>query len=561
MTKRIFSAICAMVVLSTVLTAALVSALLYDWHLSEFKQTIRAEAEYIASYMSGRTVSDEELRQLSSITQGRVTWIASDGQVLFDSVSEPATMENHADRQEVVSALQNGSGEDTRHSATLDGLTSYYFARRMADGTVLRVAYSTRSLYNTMFSTLSTLVGVIITVLLLSVFLSRRLTKSIVEPINRLNLSDPLATESYEELYPLLSRINSQNGQIKTQMADLQKMQSEFSAIIQNMREGLLLLSNDGSILSINPSAARLLGIPHESCVGKYLLNFDRREEMRMAIEQLAQKKSTEFIFTKGGRSYRILANPVATGGSLMLIMDVTEQLATEQLRREFSANVSHELKTPLQSILGYAEIMKNGLAKPADFPRFIERIYREAQRLITLVEDIISLSHLDEGENMPTEQVELLSVAREASDRLQQAAADAGVTLSVTGQPIEITGVRRLISEMVYNLCDNAVKYNHKGGKATVTIEQTEGGGALLTVSDTGCGIPEAHQSRVFERFYRVDKSHSKETGGTGLGLSIVKHAAARHNAKITLKSKENEGTTIAVRFPAGTKMAETKS
>lgn len=555
MTKRIFSAICAMVVLATALTAGLVSALLYDRHLAEIKQTIRAEADYIASYMSGRDVSDEELVQLSSITQGRVTWIAADGTVLFDSVSRPETMENHANRQEVISALQSGSGEATRHSATLNGLTSYYFARRMADGTVLRVAYSTQSLYSTMFSTLITLVVVIFAVLLISVLLSRRITKGIVEPINRLDLSDPMACDSYEELYPLLSRINSQNEQIKSQMNDLQKMQSEFSAIIQNMREGLVLLSNDGSILSINPSAARLLGIPLASCVGKYLLNFERSEEMRTAIEQLAQKMSAEFILLKGGRSYRVLANPVVTGGSLILMMDVTEQLAAEQLRREFSANVSHELKTPLQSILGYAEIMKNGLAKPADFPRFIDRIYREAQRLIALVEDIISLSHLDEGENMPTERVELLSVVREAVDRLQQVAADAGVTLNISGQAVEMTGVRRLIAEMVYNLCDNAIKYNHKGGNAQISVAKTEEGGALLTVSDTGCGIPEAHQSRVFERFYRVDKSHSKETGGTGLGLSIVKHAAARHNAKITLQSRENEGTTITVRFQPETK------
>ncbi len=551
MTKRIFSAICAMVILTTVLTAGLVSALLYDRHLAEIKQTIRAEADYIASYMSGRDVTDGELVQLSSITQGRVTWIAPDGTVLFDSASRPEDMENHANRQEVLSALQSGFGEATRHSATLNGLTSYYFARRMADGTVLRVAYSTQSLYSTMFSTLVTLAGVILAVLLISVLLSRRITKGIVEPINRLDLSNPSASDSYEELYPLLSRLGSQNAQIKSQMNDLQKMQSEFSAIIQNMREGLVLLSNDGSILSINPSAARLLGIPHESCVGKYLLNFERSEEMRTAIEQLAQKKSAEFILAKGGRSYRLLANPVVTGGSLMLMMDVTEQLAAEQLRREFSANVSHELKTPLQSILGYAEIMKSGLAKPADFPRFIERIYREAQRLIALVEDIISLSHLDEGEDMPTERIELLSVAREAADRLQQVSAEAGVSLDVTGQTAEITGVRRLIAEMIYNLCDNAVKYNRKGGKVTVLIDKVPDGGARLTVSDTGCGIPEAHQSRVFERFYRVDKSHSKETGGTGLGLSIVKHAAVRHNAKITLQSKENEGTTIAVHFP----------
>ncbi|HWP52308.1 MAG TPA: ATP-binding protein [Clostridia bacterium] len=551
MTKRIFSAIFAMVILSTVLTAGLVSALLYDRHLAEIKETIRAEADYIASYMSGRIVSDDELMHLATITPGRVTWISLDGTVLFDSASQAEIMENHASRREVIAALQSGSGEDTRHSTTLNGLTSYYFARRMQDGTVLRIAYSTRSLYSTMSSAFVMLVLVACIVLAISVLLSRRITKGIVEPINRLDLSDPLACDSYDELYPLLSRISSQNVQIKSQMADLQKMQIEFSAIIQNMREGLVLLSNDGSILSINPSAARLLGIAHDNCVGKYLLNFERSEEMRTAIERLAQKQSAEFIVAKGGRNYRLLANPVVTGGSLMLIMDVTEQLAAEQLRREFSANVSHELKTPLQSILGYAEIMKNGLAKPADFPRFIDHIYREAQRLIALVEDIISLSHLDEGEDMPTERVELLSVAREAVDRLQQAAADAGVSLSVTGQPAEVTGVRRLISEMIYNLCDNAIKYNQKGGKAAVSVTRAENGGVLLTVSDTGCGIPESHQSRVFERFYRVDKSHSKETGGTGLGLSIVKHAAARHQAKITLQSKEKEGTTITVRFP----------
>ncbi len=546
-----------MVILATVLTAGLVSALLYDRHLNEMKGTIRAETDYIASYISGvsgRVVSDAELMRLVTITPGRVTWIASDGAVLFDSVGETDTMQNHADRQEVRLALQNGSGEDTRHSATLGGMTSYYFARRMSDGTVLRVAYSTRSLYSTLVSALGPLAGTTLAVLLIAVLLSRRVTKRIVEPINRLELSDPLACDSYEELYPLLSRIDGQNAQIKAQMADLQRMQSEFSAIIQNMREGLVLLSNDGSILSLNPSAARLLGIPIEGCAGQYLLNFERSETMRSALEQLAQKKSAEFVLVKGGRSYRLLANPVPTGGGLLLMLDATEQLDAEQRRREFSANVSHELKTPLQSILGYAELMKSGLATPEDFPRFAERIHRETQRLIALIEDIIALSHLDEGTPVPipTEPIELLSVAREASDRLQQAAADAGVTLSVVGQPAEITGVRRIIAEMVYNLCDNAVKYNRRGGQATVAVERDKDGGVRLTVSDTGCGIPQAHQSRVFERFYRVDKSHSKETGGTGLGLSIVKHAAARHGARLTLESQENEGTTVTVRFPA---------
>lgn len=549
MTKRIFSAICVMVILSVMLTAGLVSAVIYERHLTEIKQTIRAEADYIASFMSDREVSDSELEQLSAITRGRVTWISQNGAVLFDSAKQPSLMENHANRKEVIESQESGIGEDTRRSKTLNE-TSYYFARQMSDGTVLRVAYTTQSLYSTMSSTFLTLMLMLCFILAVAVLISRKLTKRIIEPINHLNLTNPLVDDSYEELYPLLSRINIQNQQIVNQIAELGRMQSEFSAIIENMREGLLLLSSESSILSINPSAADLLGVSHESCLGKYLLNYERSEEMRTIVEQLEQKKSSEIILNKAGRSYQLIANPVPTGGSILLILDVTERIAAEQLRREFSANVSHELKTPLQSISGYAEIMKSGIAKQEDFPVFIERIYREAQRLISLVEDIIELSHLDEGGNMPTEKVELLSVMREASDRLQEAAKNVEVSITVSGEPVYITGVRRLISEMIYNLCDNAIKYNRKGGKVELSVSVSDNRDVLLTVSDTGCGIPLEHQSRVFERFYRVDKSHSKETGGTGLGLSIVKHAASCHNARVTLSSTENVGTIVTVRF-----------
>lgn len=551
MTKKIFSAICVMVTLSVVLTGGLVSVLLYERHLSEIKLTIRSEADYIASFMSQRYVPEAELMALSKITRGRVTWVSEDGTVLFDSVSQPAIMENHAARREIKLALETGMGEDTRLSRTLNE-TSYYFARRMTDGTVLRVAYSTHSLYGTMSSTFITLGLLLCIVLAASLMLSRKITQRIVAPINRLDLTNPLVTDSYEELYPLLSRINSQNAQISKQMQALSRMQEEFSAIIENMREGLLVISSDATILSINPSAAELMGVSHQDCVGKYLLNYERSEEIRMVIERLEQKKSSEIVFSKAGKNYRLLANPVSTGGSILLMMDVTAQMAAEQLRREFSANVSHELKTPLQSISGYAEIMKSGLVKQEDYGEFIARIYHEAQRMIALVEDIIALSHLDEGESLPTERVELLSVVREAVDRLQPSGEASGITILVSGEPVYINGVRRLLAELVYNLCDNAIKYNQRGGRVTASIERAENGDILLTVSDTGVGIAPEHQNRVFERFYRVDKSHSKQTGGTGLGLSIVKHAAAFHKAKVTLTSSENQGTTVMVRFPA---------
>ena len=477
----------------------------------------------------------------------RVTWIDDDGTVLFDTQVDESAMENHADREEIQEAMLTGSGSAVRTSSTLTKQT-FYEAKRLKDGTVLRISTSQESAWFLMIGMLWPVTLIAVLAIGLSAFLARRMARKIVEPLNTLDLEQPLKNDVYAEISPLLHRIHRQHNQIKAHMETLRRKADEFEQITGNMQEGLVLLSSEGTILAMNPAAKRLFGA-EDDCIGKNFLMVDRSGSMRNAVNDALDKGRGFVRANRNGRDYqfdlsRILSDGTVIG-AVVLAFDITERLNAEQLRREFSANVSHELKTPLQSIIGSAELMENGLVKAEDAPRFVGYIRKEASRLVNLIEDIIRLSQLDEGVVMPTENVDLLALAEEVKTILQPGAAQKNVRITVSGEGFSLSGVRRLLHEMIYNLCDNAIKYNVPGGSVHVHVEQNR-----LTVSDTGIGIPAEHQTRVFERFYRVDKSYSKATGGTGLGLSIVKHAASCHKATLELKSTPGKGTSITVTF-----------
>ena len=477
----------------------------------------------------------------------RITWVAADGTVLFDTQVAAEEMENHGSREEVYEALSEGSGSASRYSATLLEKT-FYEARRLSDGTVLRISGSQASVGGLVLGMFQPIGIVAVIAIILCLVLANRMANRIVEPLNALDLEHPLENDTYEEIRPLLRRINQQHNQIDAQLQKLKQKTDEFDQITGNMLEGLVMFDSEGTILSINPTARALFGAG-EDCLGRSFLALDRSREMRAAVNAALDQGHGSARSNRNGRDWqfdlsRIKSDGKVVGG-VVLAFDVTEQLNAERNRREFSANVSHELKTPLQSIIGSAELLENGLVRPEDTPRFIGHIRTEAARLVNLVEDIIRLSQLDEGVELPSEEVDLLAMAEEVAAILASAAQKKQVTLQVRGGGCRIEGVRRLLYEIVYNLCENAIKYNVEGGSVTVTVE-----GNKLIVADTGIGIPLEHQSRVFERFYRVDKSHSKASGGTGLGLSIVKHAAQYHNAGLDLQSAPGRGTTVTITF-----------
>lgn len=548
MTRKIFRSI--LLVASAVLLASLmiVMGCLYDYFEGVQEEQLKDELSLAAAAVEDS--GQEYLEKLKS-DRYRITWIAADGTVLYDTKTGAKGMENHGNREEIREALESGEGDSLRYSATLLEKTIYY-ARKLDDDTVLRISVSSVTAGILVLGMMQPIIIVFIVALVLSGLLASRLSKRIVEPLNRLDLEHPLENDAYEELSPLLKRINYQHKEIAGQLRRLQQKTDEFAQITESMGEGLVLLDNKGTILSINPAAQKLFGADR-SCVGKDFLTVDRSHDMSMAIRTALSEGHCEVRAERVGREYQFDVSRIEsenmTIGAVLLAFDVTEQEFAERNRREFTANVSHELKTPLQSIIGSAELIENGLVKPEDMPRFVGHIRKEAARLVALIEDIIRLSQLDEGDEMPCEKVDLLEIAEEAVCNLQDAAAEKKVRLSVTGENAAINGVRRLLYEIVYNLCENAIKYNVDGGCVDVTVSADEKE-TVLTVRDTGIGIPQEHQSRVFERFYRVDKSHSKASGGTGLGLSIVKHAVQYHHGKIELQSKCGEGTTITVHF-----------
>ena len=549
MTKKIFQSI--LLVAGCVLLASLliIMGFLYDYFGGVEENQLRDELSLAAA-----AVEDGGTDYLSRLTADRcrLTWIAADGSVLYDTKTDAESLENHASRAEVSQALATGTGESTRYSSTLMEKTMYY-AQLLDDGTVLRISISRATVGMIAVGMIQPLLIVLIVALILSGLLARRLSRRIVDPLNSLDLEHPLDNDAYEELSPLLKRIHRQHVEIQTQLRELHERTDEFTQITGSMREGLVLLDEHGSILSINAAAQALFGADAQ-CVGRDFLTIERSHEISATIQTAVTDGHSEVRAERAGRVYQFDISRITSDGKLLgtviLAFDITEQEFAERNRREFTANVSHELKTPLQGIIGSAELIENGMVKPDDLPRFVGHIHAEAARLVTLIDDIIRLSQLDEGDAMPTEPVDLLAVSQEAAENLHDAAAARSVTVSVTGQPSVIPGVRRLLYEIVYNLCDNAIKYNRDGGRVDVTVA-ADADGSSITVADTGIGIAPEHQGRVFERFYRVDKSHSKASGGTGLGLSIVKHAVQYHHGRIELESTPGTGTTIRVVFP----------
>ena len=552
MRKKIFKNMCLLALVTILLSSLLVTIVYYANSDARMKSEVREETRFVRGAVE---LSGQDYLATVENTANRITLIDTDGTVLYDNQADPATMENHSDREEFQEASTADAGEATRISDTIAEQT-FYYAVKLQNGQVLRVAATTDSVFAAVLAVLPWILGVEVLVAVCTVLFSNFLTKKIVAPINRLDLDHPADNEIYDELSPLLGKISRQNEVIAQQMKSLREKQEEFTSITENMSEGFLVLDNNTDILSYNTSALRLLGaetVPAESHVSALALN--RSAGFRSAVDGALAGKRSEQLVRQGGRCCQVMANPVLRDGevegAVVVILDITEREERENLRREFTANVSHELKTPLTSISGFAEIIKNGIVKPEDIPRFAGNIYEESQRLVTLVDDILNLSRLDEADvQLEREDFDLSSLARDVAGRLKASAKKNGVVITVIGDKAEINGVKSIVDEMVFNLVDNAVKYNKQNGRVTVTVDSSSDGTAL-TVTDTGIGIPQADVDRVFERFYRVDKSHSKEIGGTGLGLSIVKHGAAFHNAKVSLQSTEGEGTTVRLVFP----------
>ncbi len=554
MTRKIFQSIIAVVISVLLLSLALITGVLYNHFETAMLDQLRTTAQF-----AEQGVEQEGMAYFDSLhaQNCRVTWIAADGTVKYDNRSDPKTMENHADRQEVREAMENDSGTSVRRSSTLSEHTMYY-AKRLSDGTVLRLSMSQRSVLFLMGGMLSPLVFIFLAACLLAGVLSYRVSKKIVKPLSVIDLKHPEQVETYDELSPFLQRIAAQNREIDARMAEIRKQQQEFSMITENMSEGLFVVDRNYQILSYNKSAMQIFGMDprqeHEN-----LLAVNRSEGFRNAVDSALKGRHAQENLELNGRVYQIIANAVCQPdfaedmvGAVILVLDVTEKEAQEQYRREFTANVSHELKTPLTSISGIAEIIRNGIVKPEDIPHFAGKIYDESQRLITLIGDIIKLSRLDENQvPMERETVDMLEMARDVVQQLSSVARKSGVTLVANGTHGQVQGVRQVLGEMVYNLCENAVKYNRAGGRVWVDVQQVADH-VVLRVKDTGIGIPAAEQGRIFERFYRVDKSHSKAVGGTGLGLSIVKHGAALHHATISVSSEPEQGTEITLTFPA---------
>ena len=544
MTKKIFRSTLFVAAVVLLCSLGLILGVLYDYFDDVQINQLRDELRIAAV---GAELKGTEFLDALDAKDYRITWVAADGTVLYDTNADAAAMENHGDREEIREALEGGTGSSSRHSETLLERTAYE-AMRLSDGSVLRISRGEQTMLILLVGMLHPVFVVTAIAIILSALLANRMSKRIVEPLNSLDLEHPLKNDVYEEISPLLRRINQQHIQIASQMQTLKRKTDEFDQITENMQEGLILLDSEGTILSINPTA-KLLFAAENDCVGKSFLTVDRSREMRAAVNDALDSGHGTARAQRNGRDYQFDLSRIKSDGkvigAVVLAFDVTEALNAERNRREFSANVSHELKTPLQSIIGSAELLEKGLVKPEDTSRFIGHIRKEAARLVNLIEDIIRLSQLDEGVQIPTEEVDLLALSQEVAAVLQNAAQSKNVTVEVVGEHCRVSGVRRLLYEIVYNLCDNAIKYNIPGGSVRISAANQ-----VLAVSDTGIGIPAEHQARVFERFYRVDKSHSKQSGGTGLGLSIVKHAVQYHNAKLELESAPGEGTVITVRF-----------
>ena len=542
--------------LSSLIAALLLGGVILFAQYRAFEKLVFDDLAGTCAYVeSGLLSAGDEQAYLKSLpSSDRLTLINADGTVIFDSKSDASKLENHANRPEVIAAEKDGVGTSSRFSET-QLIRNFYYAKQLYDGRILRIADTQQSVIGLLNSMLPTMLLVLFTITLISLFFSRYAAKTIVQPINALDMSNPLGNVTYDELAPLLTSMERQRREIASRMTALSEKQREFTAVAENMREGLILLDTQDRMIAINGSAARTFGTDAQHVLGAHVLMLNRSVALQQALEQAKKDGSGSATLNKGNNTYQILANTVLDNdqpaGIVLLVLDVSDRAAAEQMRKEFSANVSHELKTPLTSILGYAEIMRDGVAKPEDTKRFAAKIHDEAESLMTLIDDIIRLSQLDEKTSLPEMQIiDLKPICEDICRRLEPLAQKAGVSLVSTLESARVRGIPKMLEEIVQNLVDNAIKYNTTNGCVGVTLRSTNHQIAL-SVSDTGIGILEEQLSRVFERFYRVDRSRNKQIGGTGLGLSIVKHAAETLGATVNLESKLGIGTTVTITFP----------
>lgn len=552
MKKKILKSMIVLVVISILLTFSMMIFLLYDQSHKQMEITVENEAGYVKQALED-TGEGYLTDRVANISASRITFIDTDGTVLYDSAEDIGELGNHKDRPEIEEAVAVGSGKATRLSATL-GEETFYYALRLDNGQIVRVARTTDSVFTTIKDCIVPLVLIFIIVIVIAVLLTKGQIEHLVAPLNSLDLEHPLENDIYEEMSPLLTRINQQNQQIARQVVTLREKQDEYDTITENMKDGLVV-TDKSAILSINKKALELFHIKKEECVHKNILTLSRNQDLKRCLDLALEGRSNDRVVELEGRNYQLLGNPVRVDGKIrgavIFLLDVTEKSQSEKMRREFSANVSHELKTPLMSISGYAELMMNNMVKADNMQEFASRIYQEATRLSVLVSDIIKLSKLDEQqESIPIEEVDLWAMATDVSWQLQQMAGEKNIRIKVEGEPVKLQGNSQVLGEMIYNLCENAVKYNNPGGKVILGVRRGDKD-AIITVEDTGIGIPAAEQERIFERFYRVDKSRSQEIQGTGLGLSIVKHSVLLHNGEIKLDSVVGKGTKITVTLP----------
>lgn len=550
MKNKIFRALVALAAMAVLVASGLITFLVSQDYFNETKKELAQEARYIS--MGLESGGNDFLNKIAAENGSnvRITLIDKDGIVLFDNQAEAKTLENHAMRQEVMEAVAVGAGEAERFSDTLDK-TTYYYAVRLEDGKILRLARTIDSIYKSVLQMMPIMGGIVIVVAFLASIVARWVTFNLIKPLDQVNLDEPLDNETYDELAPFLTRIAKQKRQLSKNLKKLRGKQEELTIITNNMNEGLVLLNGQQNVLFINESAAKIFGFSAKEVIGRNILTVDRAQEVQDLLQKVSQAGKGEGLYEKDRHFYQLSGSSVNGSGSVILIYDVTEKMTAEKLRREFSANVSHELKTPLQSILGYAEIMKNGLVKDEDKQRFLERIHAEAGNMIELIQNIMELSRLDENKTLDEfEDVDLLKLAQSVTLRLKHKAQTKGVTLNVSGISACVCSVQSILSEVLYNLVDNSIKYNKDNGKVDVKV-QDGSEEVTVSVSDTGIGIGAADRERVFERFYRADKSHSKEIGGTGLGLSIVKHGVLFHKGRVELESEPGIGTTITFVLP----------
>lgn len=553
MKKRIYFNMSCLTLITLVLASVLLTTIFYRVYNEQISNEIADETSYIAAACN---ILDDKMGYLDSLqldANTRITLIAEDGTVIYDSMFDIAQLENHGSRPEVRDAMEKGNGYSSRLSDTLKD-QNFYYAKALQDGTILRLSGVSDSIITTFIRSLPFIIGIVIAILILCLLLANHMTNMIIEPINYLDLSNPLHDIPYEELDPLLQKLDHQNRQIEKQMEELTEQKDTFDNITEHMSEGLILVDRESNIIFINKSCKEVLRAPKMDYMGKHILFLNRSSELENALRTAIEGKANTSVIEMETRYLQLIANPVmeegVIKGAVLFILDITDQQRAENVRKEFSANVSHELKTPLTSISGYAELMVNGLVQKDDVARFSEKIYKEAARLIVLVNDIIKISRLDERDVEDLkEPVNLTNIAKSVKDRLLEIGKERNVSIHVTEEPVTMVAVPQMMDELIFNLCENAIKYNQENGSVDVNIKKDDGH-IIIKVQDTGIGIHPEDQKRIFERFYRVDKSHSKQTGGTGLGLAIVKHIVEYHNGYIELESQIDKGTTMIVHF-----------